>query len=75
LEDEHDGREPSEDDEPSLGSFEGLTMDQEVAYLRCAGSWTANDENEEDPAESGIGDFEGLYEQLGTQDWRQGSMG
>jgi hypothetical protein len=48
LEDEHDGAEPPEDDEPSLGSFDGLMMDQEVAYLvsgrdgrryRCGRGW------------------------------------
>ncbi|MEH2568970.1 hypothetical protein V1289_008597 [Bradyrhizobium sp. AZCC 2289] len=30
---------------------------------------------EQDPAESGIGDADGLHEQVGTQDWQQGSMG
>ena len=30
---------------------------------------------EQDPAESGIGDYDGLGEQIGSQDWQQGAMG
>ncbi|WP_441258977.1 hypothetical protein AB7008_15120 [Bradyrhizobium sp. 521_C7_N1_3] len=71
LEDEHDGREPGEDEEPSLGAFEGH-HDQDVA-------WTTNAlqaflDKEQDPSESGIVDHDGLLEQVGTQDWRHGAM-
>jgi hypothetical protein len=30
---------------------------------------------EQDLSESGIGDLDGLLEQVGTQDWQQGGMG
>jgi hypothetical protein len=30
---------------------------------------------EQDLAESGIGDADGLHEQVGTQDWQQGAQG
>lgn len=54
------------DDEPSLGSLSGI--DQRT--------WAAGGRRdlERDPAESGIGDRDGLLEQVGTEDWRQGSM-
>lgn len=56
------------DDEPSLGS-----LDQNHSQE----SWAVGGRRdlEEDLSESGIADFEGLYEQVGTQDWAQGSMG
>lgn len=38
-EDEHDGAEPDEDGEPSLGSFEGLMHDQEVSYMVSGNAW------------------------------------
>ncbi|MCA6105352.1 hypothetical protein [Bradyrhizobium australafricanum] len=62
--DDEDGH----DSEPSLGS-----LDQHDNQER----WAAGGRRdlEHDPAESGIGDFEGLHEQAGTQDWQQGSMG
>ena len=52
LEDEHDGREPDEDQEPSLGAFEQLT-DRRHSWKHSA-YWSEGD-REEDPAESGIG--------------------
>jgi hypothetical protein len=68
AEDEHDGAEPDEDGEPSLGAFEGHD-NQRVAWL--VGS--VND-YELDPAESGIADYDGLLEQIGAPDW-QGPRG
>jgi hypothetical protein len=32
-------------------------------------------DREQDLSESGIGDLDGLLEQVGTQDWQQGGMG
>ncbi|MFK4382911.1 hypothetical protein [Bradyrhizobium sp. USDA 223] len=61
--------------EPSLGSFDRL-VDQEHAWR---GGYFADleqddcDREDDDPAEaseaSGIGDYEGLLEQVGQQDW------
>jgi hypothetical protein len=62
--------EPDLCDEPSLGSVTNYAhSDQE--------QWAAGGRRdlELDGAESGIGDFDGLHEQVGTQDWQQGSMG
>jgi hypothetical protein len=71
--DEHDGREPQEDDEPSLGSFDGM-VSQLSSWKQRAG-WFAGsdreqddcDDEEDDPEElseaSGIGDQDGLQEQ------------
>lgn len=67
-EDEHDGAEPGEDAEPSLGALEGHT-DQRAAW-RVA---TLND-YELDHSESGIGDRDGLLEQVGSRDWTQTVM-
>ncbi|WP_439365490.1 hypothetical protein ACNJYD_04380 [Bradyrhizobium sp. DASA03005] len=69
LEDEHDGAEPGDDDEPSLGALEGHT-DQRAAWHAAS----VND-YELDHSESGIGDLDGALEQVGTQDWQQGTMG
>jgi hypothetical protein len=62
---------PAEDDglrEPALGSLDG--RDNQTA-------WAAGDRRdlEQDSAESGIGDHDGLGEQVGSQDWQQGAMG
>lgn len=74
-----------EDAEPSLGSFDRMT-DQTKAW-RVNDGWACGVDNEhddsdredDDPAEesepSGIGDFDGLHEQVGTQDWQEGAMG
>lgn len=76
LEDEHDGAEPPEDDEPSLGSFEGLTLDQEVAYMTAGEGWSVVVDAELDPAErSGIGDLDGLLEQIGCGGWQGDRIG
>lgn len=61
---------PAEDDstaEPSLGS-----LDQHDNQER----WAAGNRRdlEQDPADSGIGDFDGLLEQVGTQDYQQGAL-
>jgi hypothetical protein len=67
LEDEHDGAELS-GDEPSLGAFEGHD-NQRVAW------WvTSMMDYELDHSESGIGDYDGLAEQVGSQDWQQAGM-
>jgi hypothetical protein len=70
--DELDGPENGEDEESdppewSLGSLDGQT-DQ--------ASWAAGSraDLEQDPAESGIADHDGLLEQVGTQDWQQGAL-
>ncbi|MDH2402008.1 hypothetical protein QCM77_18885 [Bradyrhizobium sp. SSUT18] len=68
VEDEHNGAEPGDDDEPSLGALEGHT-DQRAAWHVVS----VND-YELDHSESGIGDHDGLLEQVGTQDWQQGGM-
>jgi hypothetical protein len=50
LEDEHDGAEPPEDDEPSLGSFDRMT-DQKTAQKPVW--WFTNSDAEQDDAERG----------------------
>jgi hypothetical protein len=62
--DETDG---DPDLEPALGSLDG--RDDQTA-------WAAGDrlDIEMDHAESGIGDYDGLAEQVGSQDWQQGAM-
>ena len=57
------------DDEPSLGSVGDMHFNQ--------GRWAAGNRRdlEQDDAESGIGDADGMHEQVGTQDWQQGNMG
>lgn len=62
---------PAEDDglsEPSLGSIGDHHPNQ--------GHWASGCRRdlELDHAESGIGDRDGLLEQIGTQDWQQGAM-
>ncbi|WP_407194403.1 hypothetical protein [Bradyrhizobium sp. STM 3566] len=63
-----DSTEPDPDLEPSLASLGEHHTDQT--------RWAAGDRRdlEQDPAESGIDDWKGLYEQVGTQDWQQGAM-
>jgi hypothetical protein len=61
---------PDEDDdpaEPSLGS-----LDHHVSQER----WGAGSRRdlEQDPAESGIADLDGLLEQVGSQSWQNGGM-
>jgi hypothetical protein len=65
LEDEHDGAEPPEDDEPALGAFEGHD-NQKVAW--SGATWTTD--YELDDPESGIGDQDGLDEQVPFRDWQ-----
>ena len=62
-----DAEQDDADAEPLLGSLDGRT-DQTA--------WAAGDRRdmEQDPAESGIGDYDGLGEQVGSQDWQQGAM-
>jgi hypothetical protein len=59
---------PAEDDglrEPSLGSVAVYAHSDQRA-------WAAGGRRdlEQDPTESGIGDIEGLLEQVGSQDWQ-----
>ncbi|MET4345503.1 hypothetical protein [Bradyrhizobium sp. RT9a] len=63
-----DSTEPDPDLEPSLGSLGEHHPDQT--------RWAAGDRRdlEQDPAESGIGDLDGLLEQAGSQDWQQGAI-
>jgi hypothetical protein len=62
-----DGEQDDADAEPSLGS-----LDHNHSQER----WAAGDRRdlERDPAESGIGDHDGLLEQIGTEDWQHGAM-
>ncbi|WP_050625935.1 hypothetical protein [Bradyrhizobium viridifuturi] len=61
---EHD----TADIEPSLGS-----LDQNDSQERWAAGGRRDVEG--DPAETGIGDYDGLLEQAVTQDWQQWTMG
>ncbi|MCK1578572.1 hypothetical protein IVB03_02980 [Bradyrhizobium sp. 168] len=64
------GPEAEQDDcdiEPSLGS-----LDHNHSQERWAVGGRRDLEN--DGAESGIGDYDGLLEQVGPQDWQQGGM-
>ncbi|MGY4170948.1 hypothetical protein [Bradyrhizobium sp. USDA 4529] len=63
---EDDAEQDQADSEPSLGSLEWASQTH----------WADGDARdlEQDPAESGIGDDEGLHEQAGTQDWQMGAM-
>ncbi|AND89810.1 hypothetical protein [Bradyrhizobium diazoefficiens] len=67
---EHDGREPDVDAEPSLGSCDPSMWGGDQTRWASGG----RRDLESDPAESGIGDHDGLLEQVGTQDWQQGAM-
>lgn len=60
--------EPGEDDEPSLGALEGHTDQRAAWHVESVNDY------ELDHSESGIGDPDGLLEQVGTQDWQQGAM-
>lgn len=73
LEDEHDGREPDVNGEPILGSFDRI-MNQAKSWRQSslfAGTDSEQDDcdrEDDDPAEvgevSGIGDYDGLNEQM-----------
>jgi hypothetical protein len=65
---EHAEDELSEPDEPSLGAFEGHD-DQSVSW-KCAN----RSDREVDPAESGIGDQDGMDEQVPFRDWTMTGM-
>ncbi|WP_339033600.1 hypothetical protein WHZ78_17555 [Bradyrhizobium symbiodeficiens] len=63
---EHDGREPDADDEPSLGGVDPSMGGGDQTRWAAGG----RRDLESDPAESGIGDHDGLLEQGGQQrDW------
>jgi hypothetical protein len=80
LEHEHDGLEPQQDDEPSLGFLEQHAgpygydrYDRSGNQERlCDGK---GGDLEEDPAESGIADNDGLQEQMGRMDNATGAFG
>lgn len=79
LEHAHDGREPQEDDEPSLGFLEQHASPHGYGYDRSGNQERLCDgkgrDLEEDPAESGIADNDGLQEQMGRRDWQSGVFG
>ncbi|MCK1447248.1 hypothetical protein IVB34_40190 [Bradyrhizobium sp. 2] len=60
-----DGEKDDADDEPSLGSCEPSLGGYDQTR------WAAGDRRdlESDPTESGIGDHDGLLEQIGWRDW------
>ena len=66
---EHGEDEESDPAEPSLGSVGDVHFNQE--------GWAAGGRRdlELDGAESGIGDLDGLLEQIGTNDWTAGRGG
>lgn len=77
--DEHDGREPDDDEgadgyeedaEPSLGS----PCDHHGGESQLHWGSSALHDREQDDAESGIADMDGLLEQVGSQNWQQGGM-
>lgn len=67
---EHDGREPDLDDEPSLGSCDPSMGGGDQSRWASGG----RRDLELDGADSGIGDHDGLLEQVGWQDWTQTVM-
>jgi hypothetical protein len=85
--DDHMEREPDEDEEPECED-EGAQCEDEGSESDTEPSLASLDHNhtqeewaaggrrdlEEDLVESGIGDVDGLLEQVGTQDWQQGGM-
>ncbi|MGF6433565.1 hypothetical protein [Bradyrhizobium elkanii] len=82
--DDHMEREPEvEDDDAELEegdpAEEDGTAEPSLGSLACHHSqqvWAAGDrrDSEQDLAESGIADLDGLLEQVGTQDWQQGAL-
>jgi hypothetical protein len=65
TEDEHNGREGPDEDlepdaegEPSLGSFDRL--ENQLHAWKMHGAWFGGEDRENDPAESGIGEMDGL---------------
>lgn len=63
MEDEHDGSEPDNDGEPSLGAFEGHG-NQDVSYAVSGAGIALIHDAELDGAELGIADQDGLGEQV-----------
>jgi hypothetical protein len=59
------------DDEQALGSIHCHSPEH-----RSQEQWAAGDRRDldQDSAESGISDYDGLLEQIGTRDWRHGGM-
>jgi hypothetical protein len=72
MEDEHDGGEPDEEGEPSLGSFDRL-VDQEYSWVADCVNFVGPDADL-DGAESGIADQDGLDEQVPFRDWQNVGM-
>jgi hypothetical protein len=63
-----DAEQDDADNEPSLGSVGDHHINQE--------RWAAGSRRdlEQDDSESGIGDVDGLLEQVGSQDWQNGGQ-
>lgn len=60
----------------ALGRLRNEAMDEIerlIAFLDASDQYVMT-ELELDGSESGIGDLDGLLEQVGTQDWQQGAM-
>jgi hypothetical protein len=67
---EHDGREPDVDSEPSLGSIDPSMCGGDQTRWATGG----RRDLELDHSESGIGDHDGLLEQVGWHDWQHTVM-
>lgn len=60
--------------ETTLQRLRRLRKEASAEIERLIAFLDASDDLEQDLAESGIADLDGLLEQVGTQDWQQGAM-
>jgi hypothetical protein len=75
--DNHMEREPEDEaddaeDEPSLGSLDRPADQTQWAKGSCDD--TEHEHDGREPDDSGIGDLDGLLEQVGSEDWRAEAM-
>jgi hypothetical protein len=70
---ELDGPENGEDEDSDPAEWSLGSLDGRIDQTR----WVAGNSRdlEQDDGESGIGDHDGLLEQVGSQDWQQGAQG